>query len=165
MYYHKKVLQAFIGLLPTLAISMCSSFLAGFTAVVPCQSSLLSFPVLFSSTIHLKFPLMTCWQPHPRRSAQLSPLISQHSAGCRVENKPWLCLKLLSENTTLRFLGIIFPESHCLKSCFGTCLASSAVYSINNPWTGLINVRVLLAESLQIHRWTANLKYNLNELV
>lgn len=91
-------------------------FLAGLTAVIPppCRSFLSFF---FSLTLS-KFPVLACWQPHPWHRVQLSPFILQHSAGCRVEKKPWLHLKLLTENTQLRFLGIMFPESLCFKVLF-----------------------------------------------
>lgn len=125
------------GLPPTLAVSVCSSAFGRLHSHPnpPTPSSPPSnFSVAFSSLVF--FHIISSLSLLTTSPSTSTPTFSAHfatlSAGCRVQNKPWLHLKLLTESTPPCFLGIMFPESLCLKSCFGLCLDSSTVYSINN---------------------------------
>lgn len=105
--------------------------LAGSTAAVPLPVSLSLSRPLLHCVYSFSLGLLTA---SPSTSSQtFSAHFATRSAACRIENKPWLHLKLLTESTPLDFLGITFPESLCFKSCFDLCLDTSTVYSINNP--------------------------------
>lgn len=132
--YYREVLSL-IGLPPSLAVSMCPS---PFGRLHCCHSPSLSisslvFFLLFSFILCLRVLSLSLLTTSPSAS---SPTFSTHFATlCWLQGwkQTRQTSKLLAENTPLCFLGIVFPESLCLKCCFGLCLDGSTVYSSNNP--------------------------------